>query len=326
MKIDLPAKKIVVLGGTGFVGTHLCAALVAAGHRVHVLSRNPQTAKNLTVLPTLSLEKVDVYQQAQLTKACHGADVVINLIGILNESGHNGAGFYKAHVQLAQKVITACTQNHIPRLLQMSALNAQSAKAQSFYLRTKGDAENYIHRHAPDYLHVTSFRPSVIFGSGDQFLNRFATLLRYSPGVLFLPVPNSLYAPIYVGDVVTAMLAALDKPETYGQRYDLCGPRVYTLKTLVEYVAELKGLHRIVIGLPKWLSKIQAQLMEYLPGKPFSKDNYLSTLSPSVCQQEMAAVLQLPLTSLESVAPLYLQADRQQSLLDKYRAQAEIGK
>ncbi|HLF67075.1 MAG TPA: NAD-dependent epimerase/dehydratase family protein, partial [Gammaproteobacteria bacterium] len=105
MNIATPSKKIVVLGGTGFVGQHLCAALVQAGHRVRVLSRNPDKAKALTVLPTLSLKVANIYQQDTLNKACHGAEVLINLVGILNEDGHRGIGFRKAHVTLAQKVI-----------------------------------------------------------------------------------------------------------------------------------------------------------------------------------------------------------------------------
>ncbi len=315
-------KTIVILGGTGFVGHHLCAALVKKGYKVRVLSRNPSKAKELTVLPTLYMDKVDVYNQSALNAACKNADVVINLIGILNESGgRKGNNFRKAHVTLAQKVITACTQNKVPRLLHMSALNADPTKGSSHYLRTKGEAEGYVHRHATGDLHVTSFRPSVIFGEGDSFLNRFAALLDLAPGVLLLPVPNSLYAPIYVGDVVEAMVKSINEPKTFGQRYDLCGPKVYTLKTLVCYVAQIKQQNRLVIGLPKGLSKLFAFFMEFLPGKPFSRDNYLSTLTPSVCKQSLAEVFGMKATPLESIAPLYLAPKQKQTQLDLYRRQ-----
>ncbi len=324
MNINTPRKKIVVLGGTGFVGQHLCAALVQAGHRVRVLSRNPDRAKELTVLPTLTLKYANIYQQDLLNKACEGADVLINLVGILNEDGHRGSGFRKAHVTLAQKVVATCLYNHIPRLLHMSALNADASKGRSYYLRTKGEAESYVHAHHVGQIHVTSFRPSVMFGPNDSFLNRFADLLAYAPGIFPLPLPNSLFAPIYVGDVVNAMIRSLDLSATYGQRYELCGPKVYTLKELVTYIAKLKHMHRLVIGLPLWLSSWQANMMEYLPGKPFSRDNYLSALTPSVCQQPMPKLLGLNLTPLESIAPLYLLPDEQQHLYDQYRAQVTV--
>lgn len=322
INISSRVKKIIVLGGTGFVGRHLCAALTAQGHIVKVLSRNPERAKAMTVLPTLTIYKVDVYQQHALNAACKGADVVINLIGILNEEhSHTGSDFRKAHVTLAQKVVTACMQNRVPRLLHMSALNADPTKGSSHYLRTKGEAESYIHRHANADVHVTSFRPSVIFGPNDAFLNRFARLLELSPGIMFLPVPDSLYAPIYVNDVVKVIIQSMDNAQTFGQRYDLCGPRVYTLKTLVMYIAQLKQLKRMVIGLPNFLSASFATVLEYLPGRVFSYDNYLSTLSPCVCKQVFPEIFAFAPTPLESIAPLYLTKKNPQQLLDFYRRQ-----
>jgi NADH dehydrogenase len=317
-------KTIIVLGGTGFVGRHLCAALTQQGHTVRVLSRNPEKAKAMTVLPTLTIKKVDVYQQSELNAACKNADVVINLIGILNEEGSKkGAGFRQAHVTLAQKVIQACVNNAVPRLLHMSALNADPTKGSSYYLRTKGEAESYVHRYANADIHVTSFRPSVIFGPGDSFLNRFACLLNYAPGFVLLPAADSLYAPVYVGDVVSAMIASLDNAKTFGQRYELCGPQVYTLKTLVTYVAHIKHSKCLIIGLSPLWSKVLAGVMECFPGKPFSRDNYLSTRIPSVCKEPFPAVFGITPKTLESIAPVYLQANSKQQLLDSYRRQVE---
>ncbi|MFA6036511.1 MAG: complex I NDUFA9 subunit family protein [Legionellales bacterium] len=300
-------KNIVILGGTGFVGRHLCAALVRQGYTVRVLSRNPEKNKDMTVLPTLTIRKVDVNQQNELNAVCKNADVVINLIGILNEHGsNNGSGFRKAHVVLAQKVIQACMHNEVPRLLHMSALNADSTKGSSHYLRTKGEAESYVHKHALSDIHVTSFRPSVIFGPGDSFLNRFSRLLNIAPGFLLLPVADSLYAPIYVNDVVTAMINSIKNTKTYGERYDLCGPKVYTLKQLVTYVAQLKHSNCKIIGLSLGLSKVMATMMEFLPGKPFSRDNYLSSRMPSVCSSSFPEVLNITPVTLESIAPTYI--------------------
>ncbi|MGA2655334.1 MAG: complex I NDUFA9 subunit family protein [Gammaproteobacteria bacterium] len=304
-------KNIVILGGTGFVGRHLCTALVEQGYTVRVLSRNPGKHKDMTVLPTLTIRRVNVYQQDELNFACKGADVVINLIGILNEEGsHNGAGFRRAHVMVGQKVIQACIQNHVPRLLHMSALNADSAKGTSHYLRSKGEAENYVLKHALANLQVTSFRPSVIFGPGDSFLNRFARLIKIAPGFMLLPAADSSYAPVYVKDVVTAMIRSIDNAKTYGERYDLCGPKVYTLKELVEYVAQLQHRRCKIIGLSPSLSKLMAGFMEFLPGKPFSLDNFLSTRMPSVCDSSFPAVFKMTPTALESIAPLYITPQR----------------
>lgn len=304
-------KNIVILGGTGFVGRYLCAALVAQGHHVRVLSRHPEKNKDMTVLPTLTMKRVDVYQQSELNNACKHADVVINLIGILNETGaHNGSGFRKAHVIMAQKVIQACMHNHVPRLLQMSALNADPTKGTSFYLRTKGEAESYVHKHALSNVHVTSFRPSVIFGPHDNFLNRFAHIVTMTP-FLLLPAPDSLYAPVYVMDVVNAMVASIDNAKTYGGRYDLCGPQAYTLKQLVTYVAALKNSSCKIIGVSPRLSKIMAFIMEFLPGTPFSRDNFLSTRMPSVCDGAFPAVFNITPTSLESIAPTYIHSKLQ---------------
>lgn len=300
-------KNIVILGGTGFVGRHLCTALVRQGYTVRVLSRNPGKHKDMIVLPTLTIRKVDVNQQNELNAACKNADVVINLVGILNEQGSsNGSGFRKAHVMIAQKVIQACMHNQVKRLLHMSALNADSTKGSSHYLRTKGEAESYAHKHAMSNVDVTSFRPSVIFGPGDSFLNRFSGLLNMAPGFLLLPVADSLYAPIYVNDVVTAMINSINNTKTYGQRYDLCGPKVYTLKQLVTYIAQLKHSNCKIIGLSAGLSKVMATIMEFLPGKPFSRDNYLSSRMPSVCSSSFPEVLHVTPVTLESIAPTYI--------------------
>jgi uncharacterized protein YbjT (DUF2867 family) len=138
---------IAVLGGTGFLGTRLVARLIKDGHHVTVLSRDREQHKHLLVLPGLTLENCDVYQEAQLSERFRGKDVVINLVGILNERGFGGTGFKRAHVQLTQGVLQASRSAGVTRLLQVSALRA-SPDAPSFYLRTKGEAEKLIRDNA----------------------------------------------------------------------------------------------------------------------------------------------------------------------------------
>jgi len=296
----MKTSSICVLGGTGFVGSHLCAELVKRGHHVKILTRRRERHRDLLVLPKAQVIESDIHDEAQLREHFQDCDAVVNLVGILNEKGHNGKGFYIAHVELTRKVITMCSSCKVTRLLHMSALNA-NPNAKSFYLRTKGEAENYAHTFAGNKIAVTSFRPSVIFGLEDKFLNRFASILKFSPVFFPLACANTKFAPAYVKDVVNAMADALDDPNTFGQRVNLCGPKQYTLKQLVQYIASTCGYKRTVIGLPNWLAKLQAYILEYMPGKPFSIDNYYSLQIDSVCTETNKCP-----TSLEAIAPSYL--------------------
>ncbi len=227
---------IVVLGGTGFLGTRLVARLIKDGHLVTVLSRDREQHKHLLVLPGLTLENCDVYQEPQLSERFRGKDVVINLIGILNERGFGGAGFRRAHTELTQHVLQAARSAGIARLLQVSALNA-APNAPSYYLRSKGEAEKLIReQNAVDW---TIFQPSVMFGPGDSFLNRFAGLLAAIPWAFPLARPNARLQPVSVDDVVDALLQCLHGGASSHQTYELGGPQVYSLREIVALVAKL---------------------------------------------------------------------------------------
>ncbi|MEJ2059694.1 MAG: complex I NDUFA9 subunit family protein [Gammaproteobacteria bacterium] len=315
MKIN----SVCVLGGTGFVGHHVCAQLVDAGYRVTVLTRRPDLHRDLLVLPTLKLVEADVHEQAELEKHFQGMDAVINLVGILNEKGFDGSGFRHAHVELAKKVVAACRSRGVRRLLHMSALNADAANGPSYYLRTKGEAENHVHTFSGGSLAVTSFRPSVIFGPGDSFINRFANLMRRIPFVFPLACPDARFAPVYVGDVAEAFVRALEDRGSFGLRLDLCGPRAYTLRGLLEYTARTLGLRRWIVDLPDWLSYTQAVVMEHLPGKVFTVDNYNSLKLDSVCTHGAMTCR----TAVEAVVPLYLGKHGRDARYQAYRREAK---
>ncbi len=214
---------ICILGGTGFVGRSLAARLAAAGHDLRIPTRRRERHRDLLVLPGVQLIEADVHDPAVLAREFRGCDTVVNLVGILNERGHRGAGFERAHVALPDKVIEACRATGVPRLLHMSALGA-AIDGPSHYQRTKARGEALVH--AARDLAVTSFRPSVIFGPHDNFTNRFARLLRRVPVVFPLACPDARLQPVFVEDVVSAYVAALDDSRTHGQGYELCGPQV----------------------------------------------------------------------------------------------------
>lgn len=293
---------IVITGGSGFVGSHLARRLVQDGHHVRILSRQPSKGRHSTLPKQVEVISCDVHDAEQLKAAFTGFDVAFNLVGILNERGHNGRGFHEAHVALTHKVIDACQSNGIQRLLHMSALGADASRGTSYYLRSKGEAEDAAHASG---LNVTSFRPSVIFGEGDSFLNRFAKLLAI-PGPFPLACAEARFAPVWVEDVVECFVSAIDYEETYDERYDLCGSKEYTLEELVRYVAQLQGRRKWIVPLGETLSTIQAHLLEHIPGKPFSRDNLNSTRTPSVCDCDFPTVFDLKPRELEAIAPDYI--------------------
>lgn len=310
--------KICVLGGTGFVGTELVARLADAGHFVRVPTRALVNGNHLLVLPTIEVIAANVHDLRVLGVLFESMDVVVNLIGILNERGRRGSGFRAVHAELASKVVEAARAARVKRLLHMSSLGADKS-APSHYLRSKAEAEAIV-RNAPAAIGATIFRPSVIFGSGDSLTNRFAGLLRMSRGVLPLARPNARFAPIHVGDVTEAFLRALSDRSARGQTYELCGPDVVTLRQLVQMTAQAAGLPCHIIPLPNLVARVQAFLMDFLPGKPFSTDNYKSLTIDSVCRENGCERLGIRPTPLAAVLPTYLGSESLQARLSGYRS------
>ncbi|MFO7190005.1 MAG: complex I NDUFA9 subunit family protein [Pseudomonadota bacterium] len=296
---------IVVLGGSGFIGRHLVERLVRDHHRVRVPTRRAERAKHLLVLPTVEVVEANVHDAAVLRRLFQGADAVINLVGVLQDGRGKpyGAGFAAAHVELPSRVIEACRAAGVPRLLHMSALKAAS-DAPSAYLRSKGDGEAVVVG-ARGYLHTTIFRPSVVFGPEDSFLNLFARLQRKLP-VIALGSPQAKFQPVYVCDVAEAFARSLWREDSYGRAYDLVGPAVYTLEELVRYAGTVSGHPRPILPLGPRASYLQAMLMEFAPGKLLSRDNYYSMKVDNVSDAPLPFGIRA--TPLEAVAPTYLAA------------------
>lgn len=308
-------KKICVLGGTGFVGRHLLNRLAHPKLRIIVPSRRPERHRGIDVLLGVESVRADIHDQAVLNQLVSGCDAVINLVGILNESCGNK--FEQNHVGLVDKVIKACQNQQVSRVLHISALHADKKEVQSTYLKTKAVAEQ--HLMGANGLNVTIFRPSVIFGVDDSFFNRFALLLDLIPCCFPLACPNAKFAPVWVNDIAEVMAQSLENRETFGQSYNLCGSQTYTLKALVEFTAQMMGLKRTVIGLNDNLSKLQARFMEFVPTKPFSMDNYLSLQTDSVCNRDDFAFFNIQPASLEVIMPSHFEPKHQRSKYVDFR-------
>jgi NADH dehydrogenase len=307
--------EVCVLGGSGFLGRHVCHALAAAGYRVRVATRDRERAKeSLILLPTVEVATVNIHDSEQLDAFVGGADAVVNLVGVLHD-GRGDRSFQGAHVELARKVVAACRSRGIGRLLHMSAL-ASSRDGPSRYLRSKGEGEAIVRE---SRLAWTIFRPSVVFGPGDSFLNLFATVLRFSP-VVMLACPGARFQPVYVEDVAAALVRSLADLDSVGRSYDLCGPRVYTLRELVETVAAVTGRRRLVVGLNDRLSYWQAYAMELLPVKLMTRDNYYSMKVDNVCGCDFP--FGIAPTALEAVAHSYLGSRTPRARYQRYRGQA----
>ncbi len=317
-------RKICILGGSGFVGRTLANRLTRDNYELRIPTRHRESRRQeLILLPTTELVQADIHDPAQLREQIADCDAVINLVGILNERGNDGSGFHRVHVELTRSVIDACRETGVKRLLQMSALNADADHGPSYYQKTKGEAERNVLAAEGYDLHVTCFRPSVIFGAEDSFFNRFASLLKITPLVFPLACPKSRFAPVYVGDVAEAFALSLNDPDTYGQSYDLCGPHAYTLQELVEYTARCAGLKRKILPLGDFLSRTQAAVFNFVPGKPFSTDNYLSAKVDSVCNgaSDLSGFGISP-TAIEAIVPRYLDHHTMRSHYTEFRREA----
>ena len=314
-------RKIVLIGGSGFVGGWIANRLSERGIRVTIPTHCRDNAKKLLLLPTVYLVDTDVHNPQKLASLMRGADAVINLVGILHDSDSSppyGKRFASAHVELPQKIIAAMKLTGVRRLVHMSALKA-APDAPSAYLRSKAAGEAAVMAAAKE-LDVTIFRPSVIFGPGDSFLNTFATLLKLFP-VFPLAGSAARFQPVYVGDVADAFVASLTDRATVGQTYELCGPKVYSLRELVDYTGHLVGKHRLVINMSDGMAALQAKILGLLPNPPMSSDNLRSMQVDNITDGRSNLPDWQP-RSLEAVAPSYLSPIKLKARLDGYRGRA----
>jgi len=307
-------KNICVIGGSGFVGRHILHLLAARDCNVRVPTRRRERAKQLILLPNVDVVEANVHAEAELADLVRGMDAVVNLVGVLHDA-RGESGFEQAHVELPRKVIAACQAGGVRRYVHMSALGAD-VNGPSRYQRTKGAAEALVRASPLDW---TIFRPSVIFGRDDSFLNLFALMLKLAP-VMFLASPDARFQPVFVEDVAGAFARSLDDLAAYGKSYDLCGPRVYTLRELVALVGAVTGHRRPIVGLNTPLSYLQALVLELLPGRLMTRDNYHSMKIDNVSSQPFPFGIQP--AAIEAVVPAYLGNDSPRARYRAYRDRA----
>lgn len=315
-------KRVLLLGGTGFVGRHICEHLARLGWAVTVPTRRAKNASAVQHLPRLTVLEADVHDEAVLRGLLSGHDAVVNLVAILHG---READFQRTHVELPEKLGRACLAAGVPRLLHISALGADAATAQtapSRYLRSKGRGEAVLQAAAAQGLQLTLLRPSVIFGADDRFLNLFASLQRVFP---FMPLAgaNARFQPVWVEDVAAAVACCLEDRGSIGRTYELCGPAVMTLRELVQLAGRSAGVPRPVLPLPEAVGRLQALCMELAPGGPLmSRDNLDSMKIDNVATGRLPGLdaLGIAATGPAAVAPGYLgTGDRLLVLRERYR-------
>jgi uncharacterized protein YbjT (DUF2867 family) len=274
---------ILLIGGNGFVGRTLAAQLQSAGYSVLIPTGHLAAGRELRLLPKVHLEDADIHEFDQLQDLCSrvsSSGAVINLVGVLHDKPAQPYGkiFQAAHVDLPRNIITAMQMHGLKRYLHMSALGANS-NGPSMYQRSKGDGEAAVKASGLDW---TIFRPSVIFGAQDQFINLFAKLTKLFP---VMPLANygAQFQPVSVDDVATAFVSALKMPMTIHQTYDLVGPKVYTMKEIVELAKRKVGASCAIIPVPAFVGYLQALAFEFLPGPTLmSRDNIASMQQPNI--------------------------------------------
>lgn len=299
------AKVVTVFGGSGFVGRQVVRELARIGCRVRVAVRFPDTASDLKPMGDVGQIipiACNIRQDSSVARALDGADAVINLVGILYESGTQT--FDSVHHQGSARIAKAAKAAGITSFIQMSALGA-APDSPALYARSKAAGEAAVRAEVPEAIVV---RPSVIFGPEDSFFNRFASIMRITPLLPLIGGGEQKFQPVYVGDVADAIVKALTDSSAAGRTYELCGPTVYSFKELMELVMSETGRHVGLVPVPFELARIKAFFLELLPVPPLTRDQVELLRSDNIATGNLPGLKDLGIapTAAEVILPSYL--------------------
>lgn len=293
-----------VFGGSGFIGRYVVKRLAQAGHVVRIAGRNPDRAgllRPMGVVGQIVPLYVPLSSAADIARAVDGADLVVNLIGILAE--RRAGDFQRVQAEGAGRIAIAAAAAGARRMVQLSAIGAD-AESPSQYGRSKALGEQAVQAAMPS---ATVLRPSLVFGPEDQFFNRFAAMTRFSPAMPVI-AGATRFQPVYVCDVADAVMAALDQPDAAGRLYELGGPRVWTFRELLSWTVAQTHRRRPLVNVPLRLARLQARVLEKLPGQLLTQDQLLLLTRDNVVGHGVPGLAELGITatSVELVVPQYL--------------------
>jgi uncharacterized protein YbjT (DUF2867 family) len=299
---------ITVFGGSGFLGRHVIRALCKRGYRIRVAVRRPDLAGHLQPLGRVGqihAVQANLRYPGSVEAAARGADVLINLVGILFERGRQR---FDAVQSFGAEAVALAASAYGARLVHVSAIGADE-NAISSYARSKGVGEKLVLAARPS---ATVLRPSVVFGPEDDFFNRFASLARFAPALPLVGGGHTRFQPVYVGDVAAAVVEAVEGRTNSGSIYELGGPEVRTFKELLQYVLTVTGRKRLLVPLPFALAEMQAWFLQFLPKPPLTPDQVELLKSDNVVSDaakregRTLEALGIAPVAMEAIAPTYL--------------------
>jgi uncharacterized protein YbjT (DUF2867 family) len=322
--VDAMADRLVtVFGGSGFIGRHTVRALAKRGYRVRVAVRRPDLAFHLQPLGNVGqihAVQANLRYPTSVAAAVEGADAVVNLVGLLHESGRNS--FEAVQSFGAGAVARAARAASAGQFVQVSAIGADAA-SEAGYARTKAKGEAAV-RDA--FAEAVTLRPSIVFGPEDDFFNRFAAMARISPFLPLVGGGETRFQPVFVGDVAEAVARGVDGALKPGATYELGGPEIITFRALLEYILKVTHRSRLLLPVPFGVAKLMGRFLEYLPNPPLTPDQVTMLKSDNVVSEAAIAAgltlagMGIDATAMEAVVPTYLWRFRASGEFEKAQA------